>query len=109
MRIKLLVLATIVAQFITTDTLVCAPVGLIDGNGLTNLQKIARALNETQESQRKEVERRQGNVILARKLLTDCDKVSDAGERASCEKKYQAVVKSSMRACGADCQESSPP
>ncbi len=104
MRIKLLVFATIVAQFITTDTLIGAPVGLIDGSGLTNLQKIARALNETQDNQRKEIERRQENVILAKKLLNDCDKVSDVGERASCEKKYQAVVKSSMRACGADCQ-----
>jgi hypothetical protein len=104
MRIKLLVLAIIVAQFITTDTLVCAPVGFIDGSGLTNLQKIARALNETQENQRKEVERRQGNVILARVLLNNCSKISDAGERATCEKKYQAVVKSSRRACGPDCQ-----
>ena len=104
MRIKLLVFAIIVAQFITAEPLGCAPVGLVDGSGLTNLQKIARALNENQENQRKVIERRQGNVILARKLLSDCDKISDAGERASCEIKYQAVVKSSMRACGADCQ-----
>ncbi len=104
MRTKLLVFAVIVAQFITTDTLVCAPVGLIDGSGLTNLQKIARALNETQEIQRKEVERRQGNVMLARKLLNNCGKVADAGERGTCERKYQAVVKSSMRVCGTDCQ-----
>jgi hypothetical protein len=103
MRIKLLALAIIMAQFITADTLVCAPVGL-NGNGLTNLQKIARALNETQESQRKEVERRQGNVILAKVLLNNCSKISGAGERATCEKKYQAVVKSSIRACGTDCR-----
>lgn len=104
MYIKLLVFATIVSQFITPDTLVCGPVGMIDGSGLTNLQKIARALNETQESQRREVERRQGNVILAKELLTNCDNVSDAGERTMCERKYQAIVKSSMRICGADCR-----
>ena len=104
MRIKLLLFVIIVAQFITADPLICAPVGIIDGSGLTNLQKISRALNETQEIQRKEIERRQGNVILAKQLLNNCDKVSGAGERATCERKYQAVVKSSMRACGADCQ-----
>lgn len=104
MRTILLVFAVLAAQLITVATLMGAPVGLIEGGGLTNLQKIARALNETQENQRKEVERRQENVMLAKKFLNNCGKVTEAGERATCERKYQSIVRSSMRACGADCQ-----
>lgn len=103
MSIKSLVCTMIAAQFITTATLVCGTVLAMDSIGLTNLQKIAMVLKETRESQRQEIEKRQRNVVLARALLKSCDQVSDPGERATCEKKYQAIVKSSMRVCGADC------
>jgi len=103
MSIKSLIFILIATQCITTATFVCGTVRAMDSIGLTNLQKISMVLKETQEIQRQEIENRQKNVVLARALLKSCDQVSDTGERATCERKYQAIVKSSMRVCGADC------
>jgi len=104
MSVKPLVCTIMAAQFIITAILFCGTAGAMDDLGPTNLQKITIALKENQEIQRQELEKRKNNVALARELLKNCEKISDADERAACEKKYQSLVKSSIRACGADCQ-----
>lgn len=104
MSIKPLVCTIMAAQFIITAMLSCGTVGAMEDLGPTNLQKITAVLKENQEIQRQEQEKRKNDVELAKALLKDCDKISDAGERAACEKKYQSLVKSSIRACGAECQ-----
>lgn len=104
MNIKPLMCTVMAVQCIATAILCCGTVHAMDDIGPTNLQKIAAILKENQEIQRQEQEKRKNNVALAKALLKDCEKISDAGERAACENKYQALVNSSIRACGADCQ-----
>ena len=104
MSIKPLVFIIMAAQCISSATLFCGTAGAMEDLGPTNLQKITAVLKENQEIQRQEQEKRKNDVELAKALLKDCEKISDADERGACEKKYQSLVKSSIRACGADCQ-----
>ena len=103
MRIKLLVLIFAAVQCIAT-TLICRPVSAWDSGGLTNLEKISIILKENREIQRNDIETRKKNLALARENLNNCNRFSEASGRAECEKKYKAMVKSSIRACGADCR-----
>lgn len=74
-----------------------------DISGGTNLQKISTALKESQEQQGLERAQRLNNVALARTHLSNCATLPECRERRACEAKYTAIVRSALRACGADC------
>lgn len=105
MRTHALILLIISANGIAAPTTLAALNGIHhqDSSGGTNLQKISTVLRESKAQQDNETAQRKNNVVVAQEHLKNCATLAERSERTACEKKYKAIVKGTLRACGADC------
>ena len=60
-------------------------------------------LRESKAQQDNETAQRKNNVVVAQEHLKNCATLAERSERTACEEKYKAIVKGTLRACGADC------
>ena len=105
MRTHALILLIILAHCLAAHTTLAALNGIHhqDSSGGTNLQKISTVLKESKAQQDNETAKRKNNVAVAQELLKNCATLAERSERTACEGKYKAIVKGTLRACGADC------
>lgn len=105
MRTHALILLIISAHCIAAPTTLAAlnSIHHQDSSGGTNLQKISTILRESKAQQDNETAKRKNNVAGAQEHLKNCATLPEHNERTACEEKYKAIVKGTLRACGAEC------